>query len=347
MIKDTGKSKQTGEVWVFIQRYEKELEEASLEVLGKARQLAEKLQVAVAGIIVGEHSEGLAQHIIEYGAHRVYVLNSVYLRGYTSSAYTKALCSLIEDKKPSIMLMAATPQGRDLAPRIASKLRVGLTADCTDLRIGSYTDPKTGKKHNNILLQIRPAWGGNVIATIVNPQTRPQMATIREGMMKLPARNRAARGEVVHIQSDIERADIITTILQQQHVARTVNLKQAPIIVAGGAGLGTKENFQLVRELARLFGAEVGATRAAVDAGFSGHEHQIGQTGITVRPKLYIACGISGAVQHLAGMEESGRIVAINTDPEAPIFSIAHYGIVGDVREVIPKLIRNYRILSH
>jgi len=336
-----------GDVWVFIQHRGNDIMEASLEVLGKARELAASLGVSVAGVLMGGAVEPLAEKVIRYGADRVYGMSSPLLEPYTTSTFSKALCSLIRAKKPDIVLLAATPQGRDLAPRVASSLRVGLTADCTDLQIGTYSEPGTRKKHTDILLQIRPAWGGNIIATIVNPETRPQMATIREGIMKLPQPMDSARGESIPVSPDVSPADILTTIREQLFTEKTVDLKGAHIIVSGGAGMGSRENFSLVWQLAHVLGGEVGATRAAVDAGFIDHDHQVGQTGTTVRPKLYIACGISGAVQHLTGMEEAGKIVAINNDQEAPIFGIAHYGIVGDVRDVIPGLIRIYKTLSH
>ena len=336
-----------GEVWVFIQCHKSGIAEPSLEILGKARELAARLGVPVAGLILGSDVLGHADSVIAYGAGKVYVLQSPHLENYTSCTYAKALCSLVRLQRPAVFLLAATPQGRDLAPRVASALRVGLTADCTDLQIGSYTDPKTRRRYGNILLQIRPAWGGNIIATIVNPDTRPQMATIREGIMKLAQPDSAARGEIIQIDPEIEAADVQTVVLEQRHSPKTVNLKGASIIVAGGAGVGTRENFDLVRQLAQVLGGEVAATRSAVDAGFIGHEHQVGQTGVTVRPKLYVACGISGAVQHLAGMDESGKIIAINTDPDAMIFSVAHYGIIGNVREVIPRMIKTYKTLSH
>jgi electron transfer flavoprotein alpha subunit len=336
-----------GEVWVFIQRQGKEIVEPSLEILGKACELARDLNVPVAGLLPGRGCEPLAEKIITYGAQKVYVLDSPYLEQYTTHAYSKAICSLVKKENPAVFLLAATPQGRDLAPRIASTLQVGLTADCTDLKIGSYTDPKTKKIFKKILLQIRPAWGGNIIATIVNPETRPQMATIREGIMKLPQPNHLGQAEVIHSTCNVGEDDITVKILQQQVEERKVNLKHATIIVAGGAGAGSRENFSLIRRLAHLLGGEVGATRAAVDAGFIGHDHQVGQTGITVRPKLYIACGISGAIQHLAGMDDSSKIVAVNTDPEAPIFGMAHYGIIGDLKEVIPGMMRIYKTLSH
>lgn len=334
-------------VWVYLQHQARDIVEPSLELLGKARDLARQLGVQVAGIMAGDAVEAAAAQALQYGAETVYVLQSPLLRSYTTCAYAQALCGLVAEKKPSIFLMAATPQGRDLAPRVASSLRVGLTADCTDLQIGSFVDPKTKKTSSNILLQIRPAWGGNIIATIVNPDTRPQMATVREGILKLPTQNLDARGEIITCPVVLSESAVKTTVLQQEFTEHTVNLKAAKIIVAGGAGLGSRENFHLIRELAHLLGAEIGATRAAVDAGYISHDHQVGQTGITVRPKLYIACGISGAVQHLAGMDESQKIVAINADRNAPIFSVAHYGIVGDVREVLPKMIGTYKKLSH
>lgn len=339
---------QNSEVWVYLQHQGHDIVEPSLEILGKARELATQLKVPVAGLLAGDRVDLLANKVLAYGANTVYVLQSRHLENYTTHTYAMALCNLINIKNPSILLMAATPQGRDLAPRIASALRVGLTADCTDLRVGSYLDPKTKKTFNNILLQIRPAWGGNIIATIVNPETRPQMATVREGIMKLPEPNHGSnRGEIIHVPPAVTAEDIMTTVLRRKLVEKTLNLKGAGIIVAGGAGAATKEGFSLIRQLAHVLGAEVGATRAAVDAGAIGHEHQIGQTGISVRPKLYIACGISGAVQHLAGMDNSKKIVAINTDPEAPIFGVAHYGIIGEVKEVIPRLISSYKTLSH
>ncbi|MFC1591373.1 electron transfer flavoprotein subunit alpha/FixB family protein [Thermodesulfobacteriota bacterium] len=339
--------KAAGEVWVYIQQQENRAMEASLEVLGKAAELAAALGVPVAGVLAGPQAAALADSVIASGAERVYVLESPLVDSYTTTAFSAAIYDLVRNRSPQIVLMAATPQGRDLAPRLASSLRVGLTADCTDLQIGTYRDPKTKTNYKNILLQIRPAWGGNIIATIVNPETRPQMATIREGIMKLPEPNRSRTGEVIRVPAAVGPQDVQTEILQRQLVELTVDLKKANIIVAGGAGMGSRERFALVRQLAHVLGGEVGATRAAVDAGFIDHDHQVGQTGISVRPKLYIACGISGAVQHLTGMEESGKIVAINTDPEAPIFGVAHYGIVGDVQEVLPRLIREYKSLSH
>jgi electron transfer flavoprotein alpha subunit len=333
----------TGEVWVYIQRQGQDIAEASWEILGKGIALARQLKVPAAGVILGEKVESLSETVFSYGADRVYALQAPHVEQYTTPAYARALTALARKYNPYILLLAATPQGRDLAPRLASSLGCGLTADCTDLQIGTFTDSKTKQKHHNLLLQIRPAWGGNIIATIVNPGTRPQIATVREGTMQLPSPKAGARGELIQVAPELHPADLVTKIIDQRHAEKKVNLKAANIIVAGGAGLGSKENFLLIQQLAQVLGGEAGASRAAVDAGFINHDHQVGQTGTTVRPKLYIACGISGSVQHLSGMEESGKIIAINTDPDAPIFGVAHYGIVGDVREVIPALIRLYR----
>jgi electron transfer flavoprotein alpha subunit len=239
------------------------------------------------------------------------------------------------------VLYGATTEGRDLAPRVASCLKVGLTADCTDLRIGDHTQKDT--EYKNILYQIRPAFGGNIIATIVSPEKKPQMATVREGVMRMGRSDPSRKAEMVRLDIRLEAEDFPTEILDRVLEEKTVNLKGAPIIVSGGIGVGSKENFALIRDLAETLGGEVGASRAAVDAGFIGKEHQVGQTGVTVRPKLYIACGISGAIQHRAGMDASARIIAINSDPEAPIFSIAHYGIVGDLNKVIPRMIKAYK----
>ena len=336
-----------GEVWVFIEVNRGRIAEASLEVLGKGRDLARDLGVPVSGIISGRGSDLLTREVVSYGADKVYLIRSPMLDHYTTVAYARAVSRLVRKEKPEIFLLAATSQGRDLAPRIASCLGTGLTADCTDLKIGSYRHAKTGREYDRILLQIRPAWGGNIIATIVNPETRPQMATIREGMMRLPTPDRSAEGEVIEVLPELVPEDIRTILVREEIREKTVDLKGAGVIVAGGAGVGSREDFELIRKFADMLGGEVAATRAAVDAGFISHDHQVGQTGVTVRPKLYIACGISGAVQHIAGMDESGKILAINTDPDAPIFNIAHYAIVADLREVIPRMMNIYKTLSH
>jgi electron transfer flavoprotein alpha subunit len=253
------------------------------------------------------------------------------------------MCELIRKYHPQIVLLGASPIGRDLAPRVASELTAGLTADCTDLQIGEFYDSKEKKHLHNLLYQIRPAFGGNVIATIVNPYNRPQMATVREGVMHMPTPDPDRQGEVIRADVEFGAGDPLFHLVERVREEKRVNLKGARVIVSGGMGVGSPEDFALIRQLAQVLNAEVGASRAAVDAGFIERDHQVGQTGTTVRPKLYIACGISGAVQHRAGMQESGKIMAINTDPEAPIFQIAHYGIVGDLKQVIPMLIKAFQ----
>ena len=241
--------------------------------------------------------------------------------------------------------MGATCIGRDLGPRVSSCLHSGLTADCTSLEIGDHKDAKTGKEYQNLLLQIRPAFGGNIVATIVNPECRPQMATVREGVMKKEALAEARKGEVINLDPKkyVADTDFVVEIIDRHIEKSKINIKNAPIIVAGGYGVGSKENFQLLHELAETLGGEVGASRAAVDAGFTEHDRQIGQTGVTVRPKLYIACGISGQIQHIAGMQDSSIIISINNDPNAPINTIADYVITGNMEDIVPKLIKYYK----
>ena len=241
--------------------------------------------------------------------------------------------------------MGATPIGRDLGPRVSSTLHSGLTADCTSLVIGGHKDNKTGKEYTDLLYQIRPAFGGNIIATIINPECRPQMATVREGVMKKEKAAKPGKGELKTIdwKKYVNDADFAVKIIERQMEERKINVKGAPIIIAGGYGMGSKEGFKQLFELADVIGGEVGASRAAVDAGFADHARQIGQTGVTVRPKLYIACGISGQIQHTAGMDGSSMIISINTDPDAPINKIADYAITGDVNDVIPKMIKYYK----
>ena len=255
------------------------------------------------------------------------------------------LINLFKEIEPQIALMGATCIGRDLGPRVSSALHSGLTADCTSLEIGDHTDAKTKQEYTDLLYQIRPAFGGNIVATIVNPEHRPQMATVREGVMKKEVFNPDHKGEVVKLDASkyVSDEDFVVEIIDRQIAKSKVNIKGAPIIVAGGYGVGSKENFNLLYELAATLGAEVGASRAAVDAGFIEHERQIGQTGVTVRPKLYIACGISGQIQHIAGMQESAIIISINNDPAAPINTIADYVITGNIEDVVPKLIRYYK----
>jgi electron transfer flavoprotein alpha subunit len=325
---------------VYIQQEGGNIAEVSLELVSKARELADELGVPVSAALFGAQVAGEVPRIAALGADAVYLVEDPRLQFYTPVPYSKLMIRVIKDYKPQIVLYGATTGGRDLAPRVASNLRVGLTADCTDLKIGDHTQKE--REYRNILYQIRPAFGGNIIATIVCPEHKPQMATVREGVMRMNAPDNTRKAEIVRLSPSLGEGDFPTEILERVLEEKTVNLKGAAIIVSGGMGVGTKENFTLIRNLAEVLGAEVGASRAAVDAGLIGKEHQVGQTGTTVRPKLYIACGISGAIQHRAGMDGSARIIAINTDPEAPIFSIAQYGILGDLSEVIPRMIKAY-----
>jgi electron transfer flavoprotein alpha subunit len=328
-------------VMVYIQQNGGKAAEVSLELVSKARELADRLKVDVSAALFGDKVEGEVSRLASLGADRVYIVEEPRLKYYTPIPYRKLMTQVISEKKPQIVLFGATTEGRDLAPRVASFLKVGLTADCTDLQIGDHVQKET--EYKDILYQIRPAFGGNIIATIVCPEKKPQMATVREGVMRMGQPDLSRKAETVRIKADFGKDDFPSEIIERILEEKTVNLKGAQIIVSGGIGVGSKDNFALIRELAETLGAEVGASRAAVDAGFIGKEHQVGQTGTTVRPKLYIACGISGAIQHRAGMDSSARIIAINSDPEAPIFGIAHYGIVGDLNEVIPRMIKAYK----
>ena len=329
------------EVWVFIEQEEGLIHDVSFELLGKARELADTLNTNVGAFILGENIQHLAQRATYFGANHVYLMDHQALAQYTTLPYANAACQLIQKYDPQIALFGATAIGRDLAPRIASTLKTGLTADCTDLQIGDYDYRK--QKFENILYQIRPAFGGNIIATIVSPECRPQMATVREGVMKAAEPSETNSAKIFKETVEFSPEDLAVKVLKRSVEKKTIDLKGADIIVSGGYGVGGKESFELIVKLADALGGVVGASRAAVDAGFVSHDHQVGQTGTTVRPKLYIAAGISGAVQHTAGMSESSKIIAINTDPNAPIFKLAHYGIVGDLNEVIPKLIEEYR----
>ena len=333
----------TRDVWVFIEQEQGKIAEVSLELLAKGQELAQKLNSQVCGIVCGNRVEELAETVIHHGADRVLLADHPNLENYRTLPYARVTTDLARERRPEVFLLGATPIGRDLAPRVASSLRVGLTADCTDLQIGDYESKKTKQIYPDLMYQIRPAFGGNVIATIVNPDTRPQMATVREGVMRRRDPDSTRQGVVEKIEPKFDPRDLVLQVLSRETRESTVNLKGAPIVVTGGAGVGSKENFELIRELAHILGGEVGASRAAVDAGLVSREHQVGQTGVTVRPRLYIAAGISGAVQHRAGMSESSKIIAINTDPHAPIFQIAHYKIVGDLAEVIPMMIRALR----
>ncbi|MBQ3554828.1 MAG: electron transfer flavoprotein subunit alpha/FixB family protein [Bacteroidales bacterium] len=319
--------------------------DVSLELLTKGRTLANKLGCQLEALVIGDKLAGVEKQIFPYGADRIYMADDKRLAPYTSLPHAAILTGLFKEIKPQICLMGATCIGRDLGPRVSSALHSGLTADCTSLEIGPHTDNKSGKTYENLLYQIRPAFGGNIVATIVNPECRPQMATVREGVMKREIYNENHTGEIIAIDVNkyVKDEDFVVEIIDRQIAKSKVNIKGAPVVVAGGYGVGSKENFKLLYDLAAVLGGEVGASRAAVDAGYTEHERQIGQTGVTVRPKLYIACGISGQIQHIAGMQDSSIIISVNTDPEAPINAIADYVITGSVEEVLPKLIKYYK----
>lgn len=319
--------------------------DVSLELLTKGRQLANELGVKLEAIVIGDKLDGVEKQIFPYGADVVYKVEDKRLYPYTSNPHAAVLINLFREIEPQICLMGATCIGRDLGPRVSSCLHSGLTADCTSLVIGDHTDPKTGKEYKDLLYQIRPAFGGNIVATIVNPDCRPQMATVREGVMKKEVFDPAHKGEVVKLKASkyVKDEDFVVEIIDRHIEKSKINIKNASIIVAGGYGVGSKEGFDMLFELADVLGAEVGATRAAVDAGFTEHARQVGQTGVTVRPKLYIACGISGQIQHIAGMQDSSIIISINNDPNAPINAIADYVIVGNYEDVVPKLIKYYK----
>ena len=318
--------------------------DVSLELLTKGRSLANQLNCKLEALVIGSNLDGVEKQIFPYGADTVYLVDDKRLYPYTSQPHASVLINLFKEKKPQICLMGATSIGRDLGPRVSSALHSGLTADCTALEIGSHEDKKAGKSYENLLYQIRPAFGGNIVATIVNPECRPQMATVREGVMKKEIVSPTYKGEVVKLDASkyVSDTDFVVSVIEQIEKSK-VNIKSAPIIVAGGYGVGSKENFKLLYDLAATIGAEVGASRAAVDAGYAEHERQIGQTGVTVRPKLYIACGISGQIQHIAGMQDSSMIIAINNDPNAPINTIADYVITGTVEDILPKMIKYYK----
>jgi len=332
------------DVWVVVEQHDGTAAEVSLELLGRARELAERLGVGVGvGAVLagaGEAVRALAPALIARGADTVYLADHEDLGDYLALPYTRLVAGLVREHQPQIVLYGATTTGRDLAPRVAS--------------VGDFS--AKGEAYSDLLFQIRPAFGGNIIATIVSPEHRPQMATVREGVMVMPEADESRTGTIVTVPVErssapvaaadrivLTDADFAVRLVKRVQEEKRVDLKGARVVVSGGVGVGSREGFALVEELARTLGGVVGASRAAVDAGWVGHDHQVGQTGATVRPKLYIACGISGSVQHRAGMDQSARILAINSDPGAPIFSVAHYGIAGDLHKVIPLLIQAYR----
>ena len=309
-------------------------------MLGRASELGKKLGVKVGAVLMGNGVKSLANELIRFGADKVYVADNELLEHFQTNSYAKVMCSLIEKYKPQVVLYGASPVGRDVAPRIASQMKAGLTADCTDLQIGNHEIKKTGEVHENLLLQIRPAFGGNIIATIINYDRWPQMATVREGVMPMLEPDSSRVGEIIEVAVSLSKIDLPIEIIEEVRRQKTVNLKGSRIIVAGGAGVGSKENFRMIWDLANALGGVPGATRAAADLGYIGKDYQIGQTGTTVRPSLYIAIGLSGAIQHQAGMVESKKIIAINNDPSAPIFNVAHYKICGDLNQVVPMMIK-------
>ncbi|MBO5135153.1 MAG: electron transfer flavoprotein subunit alpha/FixB family protein [Bacteroidaceae bacterium] len=334
-------------VFVYCEIDKYAVEEVSYELLTKGRKLANELGVQLEAVAAGHGITGkVEKEILAYGVDKLHIFDAEGLYPYTTKPHTSILVNLFKEEQPQICLMGATVIGRDLGPRVSSSLHSGLTADCTALEIGDYDDRKSGKHYEGLLYQIRPAFGGNIVATIVNPDNRPQMATVRSGVMKAEkVAEGSHQGEVVYqdVAKYVPETDYVVRVIERHVEKANNNLKGAPIVVAGGYGVGSKEGFELLQKLADELHGEVGATRAAVDAGFCEHDRQIGQTGVTVRPKVYIACGISGAIQHVAGMKESGIIISINTDPAAPINQLADYVINGSIEEVVPKMIKYYK----
>lgn len=320
--------------------------EVSQELLTKGRKLANQLGVQLNAVVAGTGIKGnVEKQILPYGVDKLFVFDADGLFPYTSAPHTEILVNLFKEENPQICLMGATVIGRDLGPRVSSALTSGLTADCTQLEIGDYEEKKTGKHYDNLLYQIRPAFGGNIVATIVNPDHRPQMATVRSGVMQREVIDDNYAGETAYpeVAKYVHDTAFVVKVIDRHIEAAKHNLKGAAIVVAGGYGMGSKENFDLLFSLAKELHGEVGASRAAVDAGFADHDRQIGQTGVTVHPKVYIACGISGQIQHIAGMQDSGIIISVNNDEDAPINNIADYIINGTVEEVVPKLIKYYK----
>ena len=336
-------SDKKGNVWIFIEQEGGKIADVSLELVCKGRELAQRLGVKTEAVLLGNNVASCADTLYSYGCDTVFLAEDERLEPFTVLPYAKVIMDLIREHKPNILLFGATLKGRELAPRVASEKLGGLTADCTELRIDDFEDKKNNKSYTDKLMQIRPAFGGNIIATIVNTWDDPQMVTVREGVMKLDDPVPGRKGELVKVDVALSDVETVVKVLERVRADKEVDLKGAQIIVAGGYGVGSKANMKLIYDLAEALGGEVGASRAAVDAGWIEHERQIGQTGVTVRPRLYIAAGISGSIQHCAGMSESKKIIAINTDPDAPIFSVAHYAIVGDLNTVIPQMIKAFK----
>ena len=324
---------------------ERSIADVSLELLSKGRKLADDLNIKLEAVVIGHKVIKPEALLYPFGVDVIHYADDEKLFPYTTLPHASIIIELFKKEKPEIVLFGATSIGRDLAPRVASALRCGLTADCTSLEIGDHFENKTQTEYKNLLYQIRPAFGGNIIATIINPETRPQMATVREGVMKKEVYSVKYKGKLnkIDARSILKDEDFAVTIIERHLEKSKIDIKNAQVVISGGYGVGSKENFRLLFDLAEILGAQVGASRAAVDAGFVEHERQVGQTGVTVRPKLYIACGISGAVQHRAGMDQSAQIISINTDINAPINHIADFTITGNVADVIPKMIKYYK----
>ena len=332
-------------VFVYLEIEGTTVADVSLELLTKGRKLANQLGCQLEAVAAGSNLAGIEKQVLPFGVDKLHVFDAPGLFPYTSLPHSSVLINLFKEEQPQICLMGATVIGRDLGPRVSSALTSGLTADCTSLEIGNHEDKKEGKTYENLLYQIRPAFGGNIVATLVNPEHRPQMATVREGVMKKEILDADYKGEVIRhdVAKYVPETDYVVKVIDRHVEKAKHNLKGAPIVIAGGYGMGSRENFDMLFDLAKELHAEVGASRAAVDAGYADHDRQIGQTGVTVRPKLYIACGISGQIQHIAGMQESGIIISVNNDENAPINAIADYVINGTVEEVIPKMIKYYK----
>ena len=323
-------------VWVFIEVVRGKIKGVSLELLGQGRKMADDLGEKLVAIIPGNEIEDFAKMAIHYGADEAIVVDQKELKDYSTDGYTKAMCTLIKKYNPAVLLIGATNNGRDLGPRVSSRMQTGLTADCTELGVDSET---------RLVKWTRPAFGGNLMATILCPDHRPQIGTVRPGVFKKPEEDTGSKGEIIHETVEFGPDEIRTRIVEviTEACGADVNLEEAEIIVSGGRGVGGPEGFEVLKELADEIGAQIGASRAAVDSCWISSLHQVGQTGKSVGPKIYIACGISGAIQHVAGMSSSDVIIAINKDPDAPIFNIADYGIVGDLFEIIPELTKRIR----
>ena len=347
-------------VWVFAEQRQGELNSVAIELLGEGRKLADDIGTELCAVVIGENVGSIAEELGAYGADKVYVADSPLLKNYTTDAYTNVFEQAIDQYKPEIILLGATHIGRDLGPRVAKRTTTGLTADCTHLDydndkylkflagVTTATVPEARIAANvDNLKMTRPAFGGNLMATIICPSTRPQMATVRPGVLDKAVRDDSHKAEIINLDFKLSEEDIRTKVVEIVKTAKDmVSLTDAEIIVSGGAGLGNADGFKLLQEFADVVGGVVGASRAAVDSGWIDHSHQVGQTGTTVKPKIYFACGISGAIQHLAGMQNSDIIVAINKNEIAPIFEVADYGICGDLYKIVPMLIEEFKKLA-